>query len=56
MGLCELIRDIFRMACLNNGSLDTAKHRARVLYQPTVAETFAPWNSASPAIMYHQPA
>jgi hypothetical protein len=56
MGLCELIPDIFLMACLNNGSLDTAKHRTRVLGQHTVPETFAPWNRASLAIMYHQPA
>jgi hypothetical protein len=56
MGLCELIRVIFLMAYLNNGSLDTAKHRTRVLCQHTVAETFALWNSVSLAIMYHQPA
>jgi hypothetical protein len=56
MGLCELIPAIFRMASLNNGSLDTAKHRTRVLGQHTAAEMFAPWNSVSLAIMYHQPA
>jgi hypothetical protein len=56
MGLCELIPDIFLMACLNNGSLDTAKHRNRGLCQHAVPETFAPWNSVSLAIMYHQAA